>query len=109
MAEFFPVIGSHDALVRAGAHSSVAVHRAQAGGEVDAGALRNERWPGRNLPLHAERHHRTSLSRVFGGRSPGDPSARRIRKTRHRGRTHFPHATLHVARVGHGIRNVCAR
>ena len=38
-----------DALVRAGAHSSAALAGAEAGGEVDAGTLRDERRLGRDL------------------------------------------------------------
>ncbi len=37
----------------------------------------------------------------------GDPRHGRIRKTGHRGRDDLPHAALHVAGMGHGVRDFC--
>ena len=49
LAKFLPGARPDDALVRARAHSSAALDGAEERGEVDAGALRDERRAGRDL------------------------------------------------------------
>ena len=75
--------------------------------EVDAGAPGDERRPGRNLSRHHELHHRAALPGLFARRSAGHPRDGRIREAGHRGRDDLPHATLHVAGVGHRVCGVC--
>ena len=70
---FFLCTGSAYALVRARAYSPAAVVGFAASREVDAGALRDERWPGRDLSLDDERHHCAALPGIFGGRSAVHP------------------------------------
>ena len=70
---FFLVLDRMTHWFEARAHSPAALHRAEAGREVDAGALRDERRPGRDLSLHDELHHRPALPGLFGGRSSADP------------------------------------
>ena len=108
LAEFLPGARPAGALFRAGARSPAALAGAEGGGEVDAGAPGDERRPGRDLSRHHELDHRAALPGIFAGRSAGDPRHGRVREAGHRGRDDLPHAALHVAGVGHGLRGVCA-
>ena len=67
LAQLLPRAGSDCALVGAGAHPSAALHCSEAGREVDARALRDERRSGRDLSRDDERDHRPAVSGVLGG------------------------------------------
>ncbi len=70
---FFLLPRPHDALVRARARSPAALACVEERREVDAGALRDERRPGRDLSLDDELHHRPALPGLFARRSAGHP------------------------------------
>src|ERR1019366_5566776 len=72
VAQFLFGAGSDCALGRACAHPASALAGPEKGREVDAGALRDERWIGRDFPVDHELHHRDALPGVLGRRSAGD-------------------------------------
>ena len=61
---FFLLYRSHDALVRASAYPAAAQDGDQSRERVDARALREVRWPGRDLSRHAELDRRAALPRT---------------------------------------------
>ena len=108
LAQFLPGARPADSLLRAGTRSPAALAGAEGRGKMDAGAPGDERRSGRDLSRHHELHHRAALPGLFARRSAGDPRHGRVREAGHRGRDDLPHAALHVAGVGHGLRGVCA-
>ena len=78
LAQFFPGLRPHDALVRSRAHSPAAQAGHEARREVDARAAGDDRRPRRHLSGHAQRHHRAALPRLLRRRSAGHSRPRRV-------------------------------
>ena len=67
VAELLSCAGSHDTLAGAGPCASAALGRAEECREVDAGALRDERWFGGDFSIHHELDHRDAVPWVLAG------------------------------------------